>query len=59
MQIGLLLPNVTALRAAEGVRRCVQLGVSAERLGYDAVWLGDHVVAPPRSAGLARAPAPD
>jgi probable F420-dependent oxidoreductase len=46
MQIGLVLPNVTAMRAADGVRRCVQLAVSAERLGYDAVWLSDHVVAP-------------
>lgn len=48
MQIGLLLPNVTALRSANGARRCVQLARSAENLGYDSVWVSDHIIAPVR-----------
>ena len=46
MQIGLLLPNVTALAGESVARNCVALAGRAERLGFDAVWLGDHVVAP-------------
>lgn len=44
MQVGLLLPNITALPGA--ARSCVELALSAERLGFDSVWLGDHIVAP-------------
>ena len=41
--IGLFGANMGAAATAEGVRRCAQL---AEELGYDSLWMGEHVVAP-------------
>ena len=41
--LGLFGTNMGAAATAEGARR---LGTLAEELGYDSLWMGEHVVAP-------------
>lgn len=43
MEIGVWLPSARRLAGRDTIRRTV---VEAEALGYDAVWVSDHVVAP-------------
>ncbi|MBV8932451.1 MAG: LLM class flavin-dependent oxidoreductase, partial [Kutzneria sp.] len=43
MRLEVVLPNESAAVAPE---RIAELAVSAERLGYDTVWLPDHVLPP-------------
>jgi probable F420-dependent oxidoreductase len=43
MQLGIWLPNCRHLATAETIR---QTAVRAEALGYDSVWVSDHVVVP-------------
>ena len=46
--LGLFGTNMGACATAEGVAR---IGALAEELGYDSLWMGEHVVAPsPRVA---------
>lgn len=48
MRVGVSLRNIGGVG---GVDDCLQLARRAEALGFDSVWLGDHVVAP-----MSRAP---
>jgi probable F420-dependent oxidoreductase len=43
MRLGLFGANMGPCATAEGA---VRIGVLAERLGYDSLWMGEHVVAP-------------
>jgi probable F420-dependent oxidoreductase len=43
MKVGIQLPHFGPHASGEGA---VALGVEAERLGFDSVWVGDHVVYP-------------
>ncbi len=49
MEFGVWIPNCRHLATPEIIRRCA---VRAEQLGYDSVWVSDHVVVP--SAHLER-----
>ncbi len=44
MEIGVWLPSTRHLADRETIRRTI---VESEQLGYDAVWVSDHIVAPP------------
>jgi probable F420-dependent oxidoreductase len=43
MQFGLSLPHFQRLASPEAIQRVAQ---SAERLGYDGIWVSDHIVIP-------------
>ena len=43
MSIGALLPNFTPMSTPEGLRT---MATSAEDLGYEHMWLGDHIIMP-------------
>jgi len=43
MKVGVQLPHFGPHASGEGA---VSLAVEAERLGFDSVWVGDHVVYP-------------
>lgn len=47
MKFGITLPQYAQAVSPEG---CVEVAKVAERLGYDSVWLADHVVTPPTFA---------
>lgn len=54
MQIGINLNNREALIApAYGVPELLDLGVRAEKLGFDSVWVGDSLTSKPRYEPLA------
>ncbi|MHB8575823.1 MAG: TIGR03619 family F420-dependent LLM class oxidoreductase [Dehalococcoidia bacterium] len=46
MKIGVSIRNLGGYGAAGGIQSCLDMAVQAERLGYDSVWVADHVVLP-------------
>jgi probable F420-dependent oxidoreductase len=46
MRIGVTLRNIGGFAGGSGVDACLDIAQRAESLGFDSVWLGDHVVAP-------------
>jgi len=47
MKIGVLVHNFAGFpETGRSSRACVDLAICAERLGFDSVWLTDHVVLP-------------
>lgn len=46
MQFGALVGNFGTFGADPGVDGCLAVAAAAERLGYDSVWVHDHVVMP-------------
>jgi len=48
MQFGLSLPHFRQVASAEAIRRVAQ---RAERLGYDGIWVSDHIVMPTSAEG--------
>ncbi len=46
MQIGVQLRNIGGYGAGAGVAACLDVARRAEALGFDSLWLGDHIVAP-------------
>jgi probable F420-dependent oxidoreductase len=45
MKVGILLPSFGPLASGKGT---VRLACQAEELGFDSVWVGDHIVYPPK-----------
>ena len=48
MRFGLSLPHFRQVASAEAIRRVAQ---RAEHLGYDGVWVSDHIVIPDVGGG--------
>lgn len=46
MRIGISLRNIGGFGDGSGVDACIELARRADALGFDSVWLADHVVAP-------------
>ncbi len=46
MKFGVSVGNLGAFGDEPGVQACLQLAETAEQLGYDSVWVSDHVVRP-------------
>src|SRR3984957_17464470 len=46
MKVGVDLGNFGAFGADPGVDGCLAVAEEAERLGYDSVWVHDHVIIP-------------
>ena len=46
MQVGALVGNFGSFGEDPGVDGCLAVAAAAERIGYDSVWVHDHVVMP-------------
>ncbi len=50
MQIGVQIRNIGGYGEGAGVAACLAVARQAEALGFDSLWLGDHIVAPAAAA---------
>jgi probable F420-dependent oxidoreductase len=50
MQIGVRIRNIGGYGEEAGVAACLEAARRAEALGFDSLWVGDHVVAPANAA---------
>ena len=46
MKFGVSVGNLAAFGDEPGVHACLQLAETAEQLGFDSVWVSDHIVRP-------------
>ncbi|HZQ38441.1 MAG TPA: TIGR03619 family F420-dependent LLM class oxidoreductase [Dehalococcoidia bacterium] len=51
MQIGVRIRNIGGYGEGAGVAACLDVARRAEALGFDSLWVGDHIVAPVNGSG--------